>query len=239
MHQVGKKPVVITKLAKLFLRVHWRSLCQSVFPLCSALNACISHAYTTIPAQLFSTRASPMQSEKNNNMPVFMLCFPLANTVCRPAENKTVPPVPCVWRCCYLYLTNVFSLAMPKSEATIQTVEVVCATSEPERWSCDGWKRREQKQTDVCSDSETSVFSTMAQKDGKQRAAAVYSRTLLLFLPLVWRACNEFSSLTLGTSPDKISVFALLTDYSSCVQEMLKKIWELHIYSPLFRELHE
>lgn len=72
---------------------------------------------------------------------------------------------------------------MPKSEATIQTVEVVCATSEPERWSCDGWKRREQKQTDVYSDSETSVFSTMAQKDGKQRAAAVYSRTLLLFLP--------------------------------------------------------
>lgn len=127
------------------------------------------------------------------------LCYapPSANTVCRPAENKTVPPVPCVWRCCYLYLTNVFSLEMPKSEATIQTVEVVCATSEPERWGCDGWKRREQKQTDVYSDSETSVFSTMAQKDGKQRAAAVYSRTLLLFLPLLWRACNEFSSLTL------------------------------------------
>lgn len=59
------------------------------------------------------------------------------------------------------------------------------------------------------------------------------------FSPLIWRAYNEFSSLTLGTSPDKISVFALLTDYSSCVQEMLKKIWEIHIYSPLFRELHE
>lgn len=91
-------------------------------------------------------------------------------------------------------LTNIFSLCCLSAKAWSKSPDcraspTVCTRSEPEIWGYDRLKGREQDQTHVCSD--TLVFSTVAQKDGKHQAL-VYSRVLfrlffffLLYLLLI------------------------------------------------------
>lgn len=114
----------------------------------------------------------PCAIGENNNMPVFSPSFPIIRSLW-PAQHVGHGRTKTARR--FVDVTNVYR-RLPKSEATLQTLEVVCTTSEPEDWSCDALEKAEGKSRQTC---------TLSQKHRLRRRGMVNSEQRLpLFLPL-------------------------------------------------------
>lgn len=147
-----------------------------------SFHVCITQTYTLSASLTLicvaSTYASPVQDKKTTTcLFSYHVHFASQCTVCRPPENKTdcCDGLPCLCCSCYSYteLINVFSLCWLRC----QSLEQQSRLSRQSVWRLRrrGRGREKQNQTDVCSDSETSVFFNCGAQNSKQQ---VYSRVL-------------------------------------------------------------
>lgn len=121
---------------------------------------------------------------------------------------------------------------MPKSEATLQTLEVVCTMSEPAERSCAALENAEGENRQTC---------TVSQKHRLRRAGIVNSEAAaaaspFFFLLRVTR--NEFSPSRSGHGPrENIRLRPLrLISHRVCAGN-LGKIGEIYIYSSVFQRI--
>lgn len=162
-----------------------------------SFHVCITQAYTLSASltliSVASTYASPVQDKKQQHA-CFHAMFLLASSVLYVGQQRTEQTaemgLPCLCHCCYSYteLINVFSLCWLR----YQSLEQQSRLSRQSVWrlSRRGKGREKQNQTDVCSDSETSVFSTVAHKTVNSKF------TPECFFLAAWRAHDEFSPST-------------------------------------------